>query len=106
MSYFWLILKMLPFLFGVAAIFYRLGVKAVHAQIATIIQEKDARITEEQARRDATIGQLAATELEFNTLTSQYEQLQNSAVPRRKLSEAEATILKLECELASLRAGG
>jgi hypothetical protein len=103
MSYVWLILKLLPFLLITAAVFYRRGVQSVHGEIAKIQHDKDSSIEREQKRTDETVQKLKEVEEQLAALTAQYEQLERSAVPRRKLNEAEAQNNSLMKENARLQ---
>ena len=100
MSYIWLILKLLPFLFVTAAYFYRLGKKSVQGEVARIARDKGAVIEHEQRRTDESVKLLKEKEDQLAALAEQYEHLERSAVPRRKLNEVEARNNFLEKELA------
>jgi hypothetical protein len=102
MSLLWLILRILLLLLIVAVIFYRLGMKSVRGEVAKVQQDKQNSIEREQSRTDETVQKLKEAEEQILSLTTQYEQLERSAVPRRKLNEAEARNNFLEKELARL----
>ena len=100
MPYLWLILQILPLLLIVAALFYWLGLRQPRADLISSLAAKQEALDREQTKADGLSRQLSLAEEQINQLTSEYENLQRGAIPRRLLSEAENEIIKLQRQLA------